>query len=497
MNRDLLNSFRQLDPLERHRLAESLRDAPVARNLLAFLEECAGENFQTSTAVQALYPDSAEPAAKLENRFYKLRKKLYEEITGVLSPAEERLTPEEHALYAARMEIHHSHYGRAIEQLEQLAATLWARNLFELLPDALDLTILCYQRKSKASSNTTLHEDYDRAVELQHTLRRLKGLARRQHEKNQYAEAEVAVANLRKLKRLARKHADYPRFQLIYHEWAGNDALFRNPTRQLTEGEYRARLRHLNAMEQLMYQHPEVPGLYWGPNAFLQLQHAYRSERYTLLARAGKMADALEQQERAWQLATRPGSSILLSGPDYLNRARLYTAVGKWPQAQAAARDYIEYQAGQDADASPGLELLAQIYVWAWPALDATPDRPMLIKRLQKAVDALPPEPITHQAYNLTSTQMTFLLISGEYKAALEAYQHPACRHYYEQMLQFPEQAQFLELVAATGAVPAKAELPQHPQWHMLHNRLEEIRHDTPAANHLHMSASWLLRFFR
>src|ERR1051326_2265703 len=78
MNKQLFDSYKKLAETEKAEMRFRLKDSPVGLSFIEFLDKCNNRNFRNSDVVQHIYKDELDkkPYAVLENRFFKLRKKI-------------------------------------------------------------------------------------------------------------------------------------------------------------------------------------------------------------------------------------------------------------------------------------------------------------------------------------------------------------------------------------------------------------------------------------
>jgi hypothetical protein len=83
MNRDLKEWYFNLKIFEKEKLKTQFSESPKALQLIDFLEKSKDRSFKTGDVVTFLYKDEKgdHPYEKLQNRFFKLRKKLIESLS--------------------------------------------------------------------------------------------------------------------------------------------------------------------------------------------------------------------------------------------------------------------------------------------------------------------------------------------------------------------------------------------------------------------------------
>src|SRR6185312_886573 len=198
MNAVLLDTYCKLSETQRAELHQKHKDSLIALRLHDFLNGGEGSDFKTADAVAYVYKGAHEDYRILENRYFKLRKKLMDDMKGGQGNDTPQLLPEEEA------ELNHCKYilttgdkKEAYKKLTALENLCWERNIFELLPSVLDNIIFCNQAFNEMQKNGALYKKMEKAAALQYDITRVNLISREiydvfvtkglSHAKSQYA----------------------------------------------------------------------------------------------------------------------------------------------------------------------------------------------------------------------------------------------------------------------------------------------------------------------
>jgi hypothetical protein len=218
MNKELYDIFKGLNETERSELRNKLKDSPVALRFYEYLGDNKQRNFKNREAVNYIYgADAVTPYPILENRYFKLRKKFFDEYLSPPVQDESILADEEKELMRCRQLIQKNEKDAACKALAALEKTCWTKNIFELLPAIIDNLIFCNQLLNKLEKNAGLYARMDKAVRLQSDCYKMISLARKVYEINFRKGVSHAKKELSAMKELGIKNKDFPRFELCYH----------------------------------------------------------------------------------------------------------------------------------------------------------------------------------------------------------------------------------------------------------------------------------------
>src|SRR4051812_20481626 len=82
MNKYLFDTYKKKSVTERSEFAFRFRNSPTAIKFIRFLDQTIHSNFKSAAAIDTIYADDVKSVrySVLENRYFKLRKKLLDEL---------------------------------------------------------------------------------------------------------------------------------------------------------------------------------------------------------------------------------------------------------------------------------------------------------------------------------------------------------------------------------------------------------------------------------
>lgn len=216
----LKERFSRLSSLEKERFVSSYKNSPLVLKLIEFIEKQKESNFSTPKCIQYVYGTSAGAADYkiIENRFFKLRKKLVDALAETQTITGQSNMPEEEMELWACIDLFNAgQKSLAYKRLETLENTCWKKNIFELLPRIIDRLVYCNQTFNTLEKNIALYRRYDAAIKLGALTQQVLKNVRRIYEINYLKGVSAAGNELRFIKKTADKYKQYPRFSFIYH----------------------------------------------------------------------------------------------------------------------------------------------------------------------------------------------------------------------------------------------------------------------------------------
>ncbi len=272
MNKKLYDDFKKLNEIESSELNFKFKDSPVGLKLIDFLKNCTNRNFKNSDAVSFIYAESREKSeyAVLENRYFKLRKKIHDELLKSTSDNQtgEFLTKEQLVLYRNKNLTSGTNKEGAYKELMELEKECWKKNIFELLPDIIDQLIFLNQSFNRLERNVVLFERLEKAINLQYDIYRCQFISRKLYEINYTKGIKFAKNELATIKELSEKNKEYPRFLMCYH----HISLYYKLGSQDYLHFQQVVSRHLTAFKKLFAKNPEIPLLSYKVN-YTKFQH--------------------------------------------------------------------------------------------------------------------------------------------------------------------------------------------------------------------------------
>ncbi len=272
MNKKLYDDYKKLNEIETSELSFKFKDSPVGMKLLDFLNKCSNRNYKNSDAVAYIYGGDRDknPYSVLENRYFKLRKKIHDELLKSTSDNQtgELLTEEQLVLYRNKNLTSATNKEGAYKELVELEKACWKKNIFELLPDIIDQLIFLNQSFNRLERNKPLFERLDKSINLQYDMNRCQFLARKLYEINYTKGIKFAKHELSIIKDLAEKNKEYPRFLMCYHHMS----MYYKLGSQDYLHYQQVVSRHLTAFKKLFAKNPEIPLLSYKVN-YSKFQH--------------------------------------------------------------------------------------------------------------------------------------------------------------------------------------------------------------------------------
>lgn len=452
MNNYLRDTYHKLPSVSRDKLRREFAGAPRMLLLLDLLEQSADRKFGVHEAVAHIYADEqhAESFDVLRNRFFKLRKKLTEALEQRTSASAEDknssaavlLLPLEAEYYRCRTLIQNNHFQEARKRLEKLIAECWEKNIFELLPDAINHVIFCNFTMNVFRDNDRLFADYERASELLASLNQQRICARRAYEKAIHYQYDKVRPFIARMKTIALQHKEYPRFELYYQfsAFTIGSSSYGNDIRVLA--------RHQNRVKELMKKYPDIPSGQYEVNAYELMQYYMVMAEGFYAYQRGDAEECYRCFVESWRIAeTTPNFRIRKSDSQYSNRIVIEIATGRYREALKTADAMLDFMKDQKEE---GRRLKAyaeimQVYTFAYPALTA-PDPEFLLSKVNEYIRLLRAEKPIH--YNETIlTKAVFLMITGKTKELMKFRKDPD----FQGAFAVEEALPYMEIINAVG----------------------------------------------
>ncbi|MFL5763194.1 MAG: hypothetical protein ACJ77K_04570 [Bacteroidia bacterium] len=345
MNRELFDDYKKLSDTERSELNFRFKDSPLGLKLISFLDTCRNPNFKNTEAVGILYSEEKNATAYnvLENRYFKLRKKVHDELAGLSSSGQsgELLTAEQIILYRSKNVTSAGNKEAAFRELSDLEKECWKKNIFELLPDIIDQLVFFNQSFNRLDRNKALYERMEKAIELQYQANRVMQLSRMIYEINFTKGITAAKRELALLKDIAEKYSEYPRFLMCYHHVSLYYKLGSTDYRQYQQ----VVSRHLTAFKKLFARNPEVPLVSYKLN-YTKNQHFHFS-MITMFYHFNRceFREAHQHMKEAYGLATEAGSVLKIYKTEslFFNYLTSQCMIEDYVSANETCNDYIAF----------------------------------------------------------------------------------------------------------------------------------------------------------
>ncbi len=343
MNVQLLNSYRQLPAEERTALKNRVLHSPVMNRLLEFLDAQQGKGFSSAEAVQHLYKikTAHKDYAIYKNRYYKLRRKLYDSLDEPENPT--RVPEEQQWLQKAGTMLSTGKFNEAEALLNKTERQCRRNNIFELLPEVTDMLIQTYQALNTIEKNKALHPKFREALRLYNDLMEAKNLARQVYEANLRSGLKETLPLYKRLAKLVVKNRRFPRFKLIYNFVAGYYKTGAGGPEYLHLTHVPN--RHIAAAKKILQQCPDMPALHYLPgyraNQIYRLSELLGMSFYNALrfkeaaAEIKPLYDQVMQENSAYG---RMKNEVLFS-----NTIHVLAAAEYFEEALKVAEDFIVF----------------------------------------------------------------------------------------------------------------------------------------------------------
>ncbi|TND01738.1 MAG: hypothetical protein FD123_4224 [Bacteroidetes bacterium] len=434
MNNYIRESFLKLPAVSREQLRRQFSGSPVMLRLLDLLEHSTEKKFGVHEAVGYIYKEEQDEGnfEVLRNRFFKLRKKLIEALESRSgTPAGEKesgaagfqLLPLEQEYYRCRTLVQDNHFQEARKRLEKLMEECWKKNIFELLPDAINQVIFCNFTLNVFRDNEKLYKQLEEASVLLNSLNQQRICARKAYDQAARFGYDKARPHVARMKTIALQHKNFPRFEIYYQFTAFTlgTSSYGNDVRVLA--------RHQNRIRELMIKYPDIP------SAFYEAQSAELMQYYMLNAEGfyafqrGDIEECYRCFVESWNISEHtPGFRIRRSDSQYANRVVIEIATGRFREALKTAEEMLEFLKDQK-EAEKRLKAyseMLQVYTFAYPDL-VPPNPEFLLGKVDEYLRHQKEEKSMHYGQTLMM-KAVFLLQSGKLKEALKVSKLPDFR---------------------------------------------------------------------
>lgn len=278
MNETLLTKVKSLNEDTYQTLMQKVADAPLLKSYVELLRSAENKKYSTQELVKLIYGKvKKNEEAVYENRFYKLRKKLIDFVEQQSSVQFQPQFYTEEAMQrdTCRTMISKGQFADAEKQLTALQKTCFERNIFELLPEIIELLIHCKQSLNKLNETDDLYVKFDVAVKLYTHIFEAKILTRKIYEINLKQGIKATEFCLKQMDRIARINSAYPRFKLMYNFVAGYYKVGAGGNEDDIKSNVTS--RHIQAAKKLMLQYPKMPIVSYAPD-YVPLQQYRMTE---------------------------------------------------------------------------------------------------------------------------------------------------------------------------------------------------------------------------
>jgi hypothetical protein len=362
----LTEQFSKLSGLQKDKLTNEFRNAPLMIKLIGFLEKQGKKSFSSHACISKVYDiDISDSNYRVvENRFFKLRKKLLDRLSDLSAS----IVPTTHAL-DEEMELRECidllNKGQkelSYKRLEELEKRCWQKNLFELLPRILDRLIFCNQSFNRIEENKAIYSRYDEAVRLNTLVLQVLKKVRQVYEINYQKGITAAKSELRFIKKVADQNLKYPRFAFIYNHLS----LYY----KLGSSEYLDKMqvlgKHHAAVKKIYSEHGNMTIFYTPNYEYYQEVHLKEISMFYLYNKC----DFEEAYQESCALKKFISSNNSPKAESFFyNAFRAELAAGKYSDAKQTIDEYAEVlRRNNQTDRMPFVHALhMMLYVYAYP----------------------------------------------------------------------------------------------------------------------------------
>lgn len=384
MNEELYLIFHELNPASSVAIGHSFKEAPKMILLIEFLKS-ANTNFKSTKAINYIYQSEIKtvPYSKLVNRFYKLRQQLMEWLYLYLKKTDDNSTKEEQTLSFVRYLYRNNQYKDAFERALVLEKHCLSLNLFELLPEILNIIVetRMYLFEETAGDAFNDGERLLECINLEQAWRKMQYYYNQSYYDVLLEDYQKMLANLRKV---VAPYKHFPRFEIMYHFIAFG--------RGCTVLGYLLKsnnvlMRHLNKLNQLMQRYPDIP------LAFLEAQHKKRTLHRLLMLKnifyfyrnqPTKLRQTLH--ERAILEKNNPSIKFQESESTWRTLQFFYIVVGQFAKAQICIQKLQDFHKNQEQEDRTDIILSdsARLAFFQFPDKKALSMSQILLEQLNK-----------------------------------------------------------------------------------------------------------------
>jgi hypothetical protein len=364
----LTEKFSKLTSLQKEKLASEFRNAPLMVKLIEFLEKQGDKPFTSHLCINKVYGIGLSDAdyRVIENRFFKLRKKLLDRLSDLSSAVQATLNAldEEMELRECIDLLNKGQKDLSYKRLEELEKRCWQKNLFELLPRILDRLIFCNQSFNRIEANKAIYLRYDEAVRLNTLILQVQKKVRQVYEINYQKGITAAKSELRFIKKVADNNPKYPRFEFIYHHLS----LYY----KLGSSEYLDKMqvlgKHHAAVKKIYSEHGNMTIFYTPNYEYYQEVHLKEISIFYLYNKCD-FEEAYQESCALKKFISNNDSPKAESF--FYNAFRAELAAGKYTDAKQTLEEYAEMlRRNNQTDRMPFVHALhMMLYVFAYPKM--------------------------------------------------------------------------------------------------------------------------------
>lgn len=348
MNREIKHLYQELTTLDKAQLQADFKKSPKMLSYIQALEEAG--YVSTQKAIQVIYADELQDIENtiLVNRFYKLRRSLHIYLLQLLKNVLKSSTDEETELKFLQLLLLKNEHAYVLERAKKLEQKCWEDNLFELLPDLMHLivSVLHFHQSYNIEEIATYIKKQETANDLLHTLHQFKNYVNTFRLKiisDNYDDCSAHYTFvINKMRRKATTLKKYKRFSLIYHHLG---FIIGSQIQTIVYKTGNVLTRHLNQLEKILTQHPNMPITSYIPNHRIHTLDALLLNQAVYWYQKGNTKKSYQCILKGERLRAENSTvHIIRSGSDFHNillccwRAKQYEAILKY------AKEIKEFQ---------------------------------------------------------------------------------------------------------------------------------------------------------
>ncbi|MBN8702710.1 MAG: hypothetical protein J0M08_06575 [Bacteroidetes bacterium] len=270
MNRKLVSLVKCFTPAEINTLKDNYCNSPIVLKAIDFIEKIKTDNFLDEKIIEELYRHELgkTPIEVLQNRYYKLRKKLLAILSQSQSHVSKNesvknglLTEEEEYLYTiARTNKFNSTWEETRKYLIALETKAWQYNQFEKVNHILD-TIINKNIELGQITELSIIKRKQKVSELLFDLNMLIVYKEKIKDFEARLGSESFENYLQSIKHITNKNAEYIRFKIFYHYIC---AVYK--VNSFTSMNIQKVAKHIFSLKKLTSDNPETPILTFHPD---------------------------------------------------------------------------------------------------------------------------------------------------------------------------------------------------------------------------------------
>jgi hypothetical protein len=365
-------------------IKKDFSNSPLVLSFLEFLLRQKREKFNTAEAVFSLYKvkQTAGEYGVFENRFFKLRKKLYDYFNATPPEVHPVFTPQEIQLHEIKTLSVEGKYQEILPLLQDLEARLWRENVFELLPEVLEIYIHTNQVLKLFKDNDALFEKMDLVQVLIGDIIEAKKIARKIYEANLIGGLKATLPYLQKLQRLSINRNEYPRFKLIYnvvsaiHKLGGGGLEYRHDPK-ITN-------RFIAVINKIHEQHPTMPDYKFSAGYIENQSYLFKNLAIMNHFNGLEFREAAVRMTALYNLVMEPNSTMKrMRGPVFFSSTCMIQNAGRQhAEALQTAKDYLHFQKEikQEQNIHKAYAEIVNAHIWLYPTESGYSDEYILEK---------------------------------------------------------------------------------------------------------------------